>query len=257
MTQNERLPSFYLLEYVVHSARERTRANAYAHGTLAGLREQWEKSPCLPAEDVFMGFPFLYLWVVRRGEITQGIDLYPLLRTGSPEDDRMLPRVLAVGRTEVPRDEPTKAISDVLNFYWDWGIFRAGLSVLTRLLTLHDKVTAPGADPGESVRAEYARLLEQIGNGDLPEPDDDEDDDLFLDWDAIADVAPRLEEPLLGPGGWDVRWAEGVEQNEESYLSENGMGNKDVRLYAGRTDLAWHDDDRLYEEDKGLDRFSS
>ncbi|MFI6289391.1 hypothetical protein ACIBCM_32380 [Streptomyces sp. NPDC051018] len=250
MTDDEPQPSCYLLEFSVAPNPE-FRADVYAHGTLAGLREQ---PVDIDLDLVLLHQPVvLHLWVVRRGEITHGIDLHPFLRTGSPEHDRTLAGCVNLGRTPEYPEDPWNQIGAILKQSFIGGLRGEPLPLATRLLTLHDKVTAPGADPGESVRAEYERLLEQIDEEDFSGLEDEGVRlRLSLDWDAIARTAPRLEEPLLGPGGLNFRWAEGVEQIPDSYLSEESWKIEDITLYAGRNDMEFGGGDAFYEEDEEL-----
>ncbi|MFI6289393.1 hypothetical protein ACIBCM_32390 [Streptomyces sp. NPDC051018] len=257
MTHDKPQPSCYLLEFSVKPGGARL-GEVCAHGTLAGLQGV-EATPLVDLDLLVTYGAVLHLWVVRRGEITQGIDLHPFLRTGSPDSDRTLARLLA-GEA---RDSPQ--VLEILESHPDDP--RAALVLLTRFLASHDGATGAGAESGagrESGPDDLsgpARPLggggEDGGEGDLPSADGSPWEGLDLDWDALASVVPRLEEPLLGPGGVAVRWAEGVVPHPDSYLTNGYFAavgeDGGTMIYAGRNDLENGDNERLYEEDDDLE----
>lgn len=248
-------PSCYLLEYSVGSGGARL-ADIFAHGTLAGLREQVVQrsgDPIVIDPYLVMWYgAFLHLWVVRGGRITEGIDLHPLLRTGNPEYDRTLARACAVRESEDAGDEALWSDIDDIIRGLDWAAERA-FPLITRLFTLHDQAVSGTAEPAAvAARAALAQLREGIADGKLPDLGGPTVDRISLDWDALTPAVPPIDGPLLAAGRVGVTWADETVQQRDSHLIDACFGPVD--LYAGCNDLENGEDEFVYPEDEDRDR---
>ncbi|MFC3999754.1 hypothetical protein ACFOVU_27825 [Nocardiopsis sediminis] len=234
----EKRASCYLLEFSVSPGGAR-QGDIHAYTDLKALREGFdERNGADPYLIMWYG-ALLHLWVVQNGEIVQGIDLHPFLRTGDERLDRTLARVLDGGRKEGDDDAWDELFSTVTEDF-DWNP-AAALPTLAHLYDLRDRAGAGD----EAAKAEIHRLNEAVEDGDdLEEFAEAGPEGLELDWDAIAAAVPALREPLMGPGWLPVAWAKGVRKPRDSYLDIAD----ELRL--GFNDLENGDSEYLYDEDE-------
>lgn len=218
-----RQASCYVLEFSVAHGGSRM-ADSHVHGDLEGLRASFDRRcarfggpGCVDAYLVMWYGAVLHLWVVQHGVIVDGIDLHPYLRTGNGHLDRALSRLIEVQRHGMD-DDGWSSLFDLISnaFAHDMS---AALPLLSRVFDLRDRVTA--GDAGAA--AELARVTESltgaVESGGTPAPPDEAPGvRLMLDWDAIATVAPALENPVLVSGATAVRWSQPCPDHLETHL---------------------------------------
>jgi|SRR6476660_9806469 len=243
----ETTPGCYVLEFSVQPGGARL-GDVHVHGELAEVRESIGEQ---------YGFDFdsylvmwygaeLRLWAFDQGSFVSAMDLHPYLRTGNPEWDRTLARVLEYKASNGTDglDEPVwKDIDALLEpFVFDCA---DALPLLTRAFALRDRAVAGDAE----ALAEYRSLVEGVDQQPVPEPGAG-DIRLNLDWEAIAAAAPRLSEPVLCEGWLTVEVpAELRAEHQDSYLAEFSPN----RLHAGWNDLEGGSDEYHLEDDEDED----
>ncbi|GGV10815.1 hypothetical protein GCM10010182_33700 [Actinomadura cremea] len=254
----EGLPhSCYLLEFSVSPGGAR-RGDVHVAATLDGLRESFEGRAHGADGYLVMRYgAVLHLWIVQEGEIVQGVDLHPFLRTGDARCDEALARVLALRGDDLDyedEDEPDEdeaedgsdgddgsgqpafQIMAPYNFHPE-----RSLPLLAHAFALHDRSGA--GDAGDAAaRAELDRILADAEAGKAPESFGGVTvEGLALDLEAIAKVLPPLREPVLATKWVEVRWADGVRMHPETYLDPWGDGPLDP-LHVGLNDLEGGED---------------
>lgn len=221
--------SCYLLEFSVGPGGARL-GDVHAYPDLVGLREGFERRCDWRGEDgvdpylVMWYGAELTLWVVQHGEIVEGIDLHPFLRSADPRYDATLQEVLD------DQDEDWRELFDlVVEAYLDRTA--AQLPLLARLRA----VRAREAAGDEAAADELQEMIDELdaAREEAADPEESEADganELRLDWDAVATAAP----PLQGSparGRFEVRWSPAFPRHNSSYL---GAGRT---LHLGVNDL--------------------
>lgn len=261
--------SCYLLEFSVSPGGAR-QGDVHVAPTLDGLRESFERRA--DGADGYLVMQYgavLHLWIVQQGEIVEGIDLHPFLRTGDARCDEALARVLAMsahdrddalfdedddeeghddedrdGEDEDDGDEErsgsAERVAALIMEPFDFSPERS-LPLLAHAFALHDRSVADDA----AARAELDRILADAKAEKVPESFDGVTvDGLALGWDALAQVLPPLREPVLATRWVEVRWADGVRKHPETYLNPWGDGPLDP-LHLGVNDLENGEDEYL------------
>lgn len=214
--------SCYVLEFSVEHGLSRM-ADAHAYGDLDGLRASFDRRcarsgepACVDAYLVMWYGAVLHLWVVQDGEIVDGIDLHPFLRTGNDQYDGALSRLIEGRRLGI--DDGWSSLFELISkaFAYDMG---AALPLLSRVFDLRDRVTAGDA----TAAAELARVTESLAkateSGGTPAAlAEGARIRIALDWDAIAAVAPALRDPVLVSGATSVRWRAPCPEHLETHL---------------------------------------
>ncbi|MEV5825751.1 hypothetical protein AB0L25_09260 [Spirillospora sp. NPDC052242] len=252
--EEEGLPhSCYLLEFSVSPGGAR-QGHVHAAPTLDLLRESFESLGGGVDDYLVMLYgAVLHAWVVQEGEIVQGVDLHPFLRTGDERCDAALARVLALraddlddldededGDEETGEDDGAGRVAARIMDPYDFDPERS-LPLLAHAFDLHDRGRAGDA----AARAELDRILADAEAGKAPSSHGGVTvDGLALDWDALAGALPPLREPVLATKWLDVRWADGVRRPAETYLEPWGDGPLDP-LHVGLNDLEGGDDEYL------------
>jgi hypothetical protein len=153
----------------------------------------------------------LHLWTVQAGELTTGVDLHPMLRTGDPRLDRAVTAILAAGQ-EGEVWELFDRVCRLVGFQT-----MAAVRVVAHILHLRDRA---GSDP--AAEAELDEAMDAIDDGRVPLvswPGAADPACFDLDWAALAAAAPPLREPLLRPRQrTPVTWSPGGAPPAGSYL---------------------------------------
>lgn len=215
--------SCYVLEFSVAHGGSRM-ADAHAFGDLQGLRASFDRRcarfgefGCVDAYSVMWYGAVLHLWVVQHGVIVDGIDLHPYLRTGNRQYDRALSRLIKVQRQDTDEDG-WSSLFDLIGkaFAYDMG---AALPLLSRVFDLRDRAAAGDADASAELARVTKSLTEAVESGCTPTSlDKTSGVRLVLDWDAIAAVAPALQNPVLVSGATTVRWSQPCPDHLETHL---------------------------------------
>ncbi|WP_158642450.1 hypothetical protein [Actinomadura sp. WAC 06369] len=261
--EEEGLPhSCYLLEFSVSPGGAR-QGDVHVAPTLDLLRESFERrAHGADGYLVMLYGAVLHAWVVQEGEIVQGVDLHPFLRTGDERCDAALARVLALSADdlddyddededdeddeeeteeteETEGDETGGIVARILEPY-DFSPERS-LPLLAHAFDLHER----SLDGDAAARAELDRILADADAGKAPESFGGVTvDRLALDWEAVAAALPPLREPVLATKWLGVRWADGAERHPETYLEPWGDGPLDP-LHLGLNDLENGEDEYL------------
>lgn len=228
--------SCYLLEFSVGPGGARL-GDVYAGPTADALRETVRERWADDIDDyliIWYGAMF-HLWVVQEGEIVEGIDLHPYLRTGDEACDRVLARVLTL------REKGGERWNQINAALYPYDFDKAkGLPLLARVLELQDRVEAGDA----GVRAELDQIIEAAGKNEAPDSYGGVSvTGLSLDWDALIEDLPPLREPLFTEGRIDVRWARPELRPPDTYLHVYTDPSESESLRLGINDLENGDED--------------
>lgn len=237
---NHRPLDCYILESSVKPGAAR-QGDVYVHGSLAGLRELVE-SVSQPDAGLLLSYgATLHLWIVRDSAAVEGIDLRPLLSTGTPAYDRAMARIFALSGKHFDKSETRlrSRIQGVLSLHDEEP--HEAFPLLARLCELHDR-----ADTGDTgAQTELERLDRNIAEDELPELDGPDFDELTLDWDALLKLAPPLEHPVAVADVIAVKWALTGKDLPYSYLDDP----QPVELRVGLNDLETGDDYFLADDE--------
>ncbi|GAB3456572.1 hypothetical protein GCM10027570_38360 [Streptomonospora sediminis] len=237
-------PSCYLLEFSVGSGGARL-GDVHAAPDLAAARESFETRFAVDPDSYLLMWygAVLHLWVVRCGAVTEGIDLHPYLRSGTPAGDRTLARVVTLKRKAFAADSSERdwEVWEDADLVMETADFDCAptLPVLGRVLELHDRIDA---DPGSADAQRAAEELEGFRESDGELPDgwpalDAGPRALRLDWDALACVVPALEAPLLTSGWIRLAWAGEPIRVKDSQITEGLRWDPSFALHVGWNDL--------------------
>lgn len=225
----------YLLEFSAGSGGAR-RGDIHAHTDLAGLRAGFEARCAHHGEDgvdaylVMWYGAVLHLWVVRDGEIVDGLDLHPFLRCADPAYNTALQDVL-----DTHDDDDFREFFDaVIEAY----PFRtaAVLPLLARGLELTEAAMLgddAASDELDSLSDELAAAVAERRDPVLPYPIIS--NTLTFDWEAIAAAAPPVR-PGEAQGEFTFRWGTVTSPVPDSHLRHPRT------LHFGVNDLECGDD---------------
>jgi hypothetical protein len=174
----------------------------------------------------------LNLWVVRNGEIVEGIDLHPFLRTADTRYDQALQNVIDESSEEFR--EFFDLVSEAYPF-----VTAAALPLLDRGLELCERA-AEGEDDALGELEDISNELEEAIAAQRPPalPYGTISNHLRLDWDAITTAAPPCR-PTSNMGRFRVRWTEAHPRHRESCIHDG------VTLHFGVNDFEIGDDEYI------------